>query len=111
MRAIDFVQLVNAAAGSHLQQDRSIKIGLHAGPVHVETVAGAETRIVDTSIQNYIRNISRLAPRGTICASSQFASLLALNTEKYKLTYAGIFNTSDSELESGQGIYNVSIKI
>jgi tetratricopeptide (TPR) repeat protein len=109
--AIDFVQLVNAAAGSHLQQDRSIKIGLHAGPVHVETVAGAETRIVDSSIQNYIRNISRLAPRGTICVSSQFASLLALNTDKYKLTYAGIFNTSDSELESGQGIYNVSIKI
>jgi hypothetical protein len=108
--AIDFVQLVLAASKSSIQQERSIKIGLHAAPVTVENLGVNEINITDQEDLSTVSSISRIAPRGTICASHHFAALLALNTEKFSLTYAGLLQTNEGRTEPAWGIYNVSVK-
>lgn len=105
--AIDFVQeMINLSTPS--QQDRSLKVGMHAGPVYLEELPNEENIALEGESLALLRSISKFAPKGNVCASDHFAALLALNTKKFKLDYAGILHKDDDS--HGSGVYHVTFK-
>ncbi|MCU0358514.1 MAG: DUF4071 domain-containing protein [Cyclobacteriaceae bacterium] len=109
--AIDFVQLVLSAATSSLQQERSVRLGMHAAPVAIDEGDSNGAIILDKQVLSLVHRISLIAPKGHVCASDQMAALLALNAEKFRLTYAGILQSDETVSQGAVGIYDVSIKV
>ncbi len=81
--------------------EKPIRIGLHAAPVYVNSTEN------DINIR-LLRAISKYAPKGSICSSLGFASVLALYPRKFQLDYVGVIQLPD-ETESN-GLYQVSLK-
>lgn len=105
--AVEFVQdIVQNSKGS--QKESEVKIGMHAGPAHLEELSSGESIVHEGPALTILQKLSQFAPAGSICVSDQFAALLALNTKKFKLDYAGVIR-SDSQVES-RGIYYLTIK-
>ncbi len=105
--AIDFVQETLQATKT-VQQERLLKVSLHAGPAYVEALAHEENHVKDGEALTLLRSISQLTPKGSVCASDTFASLLALNPIKFKLDYAGILTYPDAPRNCG--VYTVAFK-
>jgi len=104
--AIDFVQLI---MGQQPKGEHPIKLSLHAGPVFLEDLGQNKFKMVAGENVAQIQEINRLSPRGGVVASDHFAPLLALNTKKFKLDYAGMLQRADSS--RAQGVYNVTVKL
>jgi hypothetical protein len=105
--AIDFVQETLHVARP-MQQERNLKISLHAGPAYLEQVAQNENLVKEGEALTLLRSISQLTPKGRVCASDYFASILALNPKKFKLDYAGILTYPESPRNCG--VYSVTFK-
>jgi tetratricopeptide (TPR) repeat protein len=91
-----------------LKQVGGLKMALHAGPVHITTDANSEDVKVSGETVDIVRQIGKLTPAGSICATNNFSSLLALETIKYSLDYSGVL-LKDSRGE-GVTVYRVGIK-
>jgi len=106
--SIDFVQLIlNSSPMVH--HERTVKIGMHAAPVFLEELPGGESQVVEDENFHMLQQISTLAPKGCVCASDQFAALLALNPDKFQMDYAGVLHSSEEA--TVRGIYNIAIKV
>ncbi|QOI97990.1 MAG: DUF4071 domain-containing protein [Flammeovirgaceae bacterium] len=81
--AMEMVRALIDAVPTH-KKEPELKITLHVGPVlrHDGDIKGEAINLIHT--------LSTLSPRGALCASSQFAALLALDAKRYAIEYAGI---------------------
>jgi tetratricopeptide (TPR) repeat protein len=82
--AVGFAQLVwniSSTAG----KERGFSMVLHSSPIELSALT--QTGEFPSGV---IKTISLLAPRGTICASQYFASLLALHPGRYEFGYMGV---------------------
>lgn len=79
--------------------EKPIRIGLHVAPVYIHA---AEE---DGDIK-LLRSITQFAPKGSVCASIGFASVLALYPKKFQLDYIGVIQLP-GETESS-GLYQVT---
>jgi class 3 adenylate cyclase len=91
-----------------LKQAGGIRMALHAGPVYITTESNIEDISIAGETVEIVRQIGKLTPTGSICATSHFSSLLALETKKYSLDYSGVL-AKDSRGE-GVTVYRVGIK-
>ncbi|MFN3840156.1 MAG: TRAFs-binding domain-containing protein [Cyclobacteriaceae bacterium] len=82
------------------KREPELKITLHAGPLLKK-----EGGIYGDALQT-LRDLSTIAPRGAICASSQFAALLALDPRRYGVEYSGIVSVRNRDLT----VYKVTLK-
>jgi len=81
--------------------EKPLRIGLHVAPV---TLSEGEK---DEDIR-FLMAISQFAPKGSICASVSFASVLALHPKKFQLDYVGSIQVSEET--EGTGLYTVNFK-
>lgn len=91
-----------------LKQVGGIRIALHAGPVHIHTNPASEEISVSGEAVEIVKQMGKLTPTGSTCATSHFSSLLALETNKYSLDYSGVL-LKDTHGE-GITVYQVGIK-
>lgn len=97
---MDLVRTIwNSAAP--FKTDKPFKIALHAGPVYLNSFDN------DPGI-NVLKSISEVTPKGTICTSLNFASVLSLHPKKFELDYIGVIKSSN-EAESNS-LYQVKFK-
>lgn len=95
--AMEFVSHVNETLNPN-KRASAIKLALHVG-----TVSSDQSGINSQSILD-IKEISTHVGFGLICASEQFAAILALNKEAYHLHHAGVIASDNKAIRS---FYNV----
>lgn len=83
------------------KKEPELKITLHAGPL-----LKADGDRKGEAIA-FIYTISTLSPRGALCASGQFAALLALDPKRYAVEYAGLVAGSE---RSDYPVYKIGLK-
>jgi tetratricopeptide (TPR) repeat protein len=85
--AMEFVDHVKETIRP-FKQENSVKFGLHAGTVsvHQDTMTGQTLE--------YLKEMGTHIGAGSVCASENFASILALNNKSYYLHYAGVIPPS-----------------
>lgn len=81
--------------------EKPIRVGLHVAPVYIHAAE-------DDSDIKLLRAITQYTPKGSICASIGFASVLALYPKKFQLDYIGVIQLPE-ETESS-GLYQVTLK-
>ncbi|MEQ1587573.1 MAG: TRAFs-binding domain-containing protein [Cyclobacteriaceae bacterium] len=81
--------------------EKPIRIGLHVAPVYIHSAE-------DDSDIKLLRAITQYAPRGSVCASIGFASVLALYPKKFQLDYVGVIQPP--EVTESCGLYQVNLK-
>lgn len=107
MAVMEFVSdIINSIKA--LKQVGGIRMALHAGPVHLTTHSDAEYVSMSGTTVEIVKQIGKLTPSGSICATSFFSTLLALETNKYNLDYSGVL-LKDSRGE-GVTVYRVGVK-
>ncbi len=82
------------------QKEPELKITLHAGPLLKK-----DGDMFGDALQT-VSDLSTISPRGALCASSQFAALLALDPKRYLVEYAGIVSARQQDLS----VYKVVLK-
>lgn len=98
--ALEMVRDMIEVVPSHKKEPK-LKITLHVGPL-LRKEGGLQGEAL-----NVIRDISTLSPRGTLCASYQFAAMLALDTKRYTVDYAGIVSGKD---QNDYPVYRITFK-
>jgi tetratricopeptide (TPR) repeat protein len=81
--------------------EKPLRIGLHVAPVTLYT------HEEDEDIR-FLRAISQFAPKGSICLSTSFASVIALHPKKFQLDYVGSIQVSEEA--EGTGLYKLTFK-
>ncbi|MCK6617857.1 MAG: TRAFs-binding domain-containing protein [Cyclobacteriaceae bacterium] len=81
--AMEMVRALIDAVPTH-KKEPGLKITLHVGPL-LRQEGDTKGEAI-----NLIYTLSAVSPRGALCASSQFAALLALDAKRYEIQYAGI---------------------
>jgi hypothetical protein len=85
---------------SPFRPEKPLRIGLHAGPVHL--------KITQDYNNNYVEAITRFAPMGAICLSANMAAVLALHPKKFQLDYVGVVRLPDEA--DNIGLYQLQFK-
>jgi class 3 adenylate cyclase len=85
------------------------KISLHAGPVYLEEESNQLYAKAYGESVELVKKLSAIALPGTVCASTNFAALLALNEASYTLEYSGILHTDDTS--HSFPVYKVGFKV
>jgi hypothetical protein len=81
--AMEFISFIDDAT-KRFKTVSKIKFALHAGVVSFPTLTMTGATI------DHLKEIGTQISLGSICASGNFASILALSNKDYSLTYAGV---------------------
>jgi len=104
---MDFVSsVINASTVP--QKEVGIKISLHAGPVYLTSDSEASEKSASGEAVEIVKQMGKLVTPGSICASSQFSALLALEAKQYSLDYSGVL--LQDNYGEGITVYRVGIK-
>jgi tetratricopeptide (TPR) repeat protein/class 3 adenylate cyclase len=106
--AMDFVRNIKAMA-EMIRANRAVSIGLHVGPVYLESISNHEKKILDCPTVELARTLAGYALPGSVCASHEFAAVLALSLKKFQLDYAGVMRLSEED--NNKPVYNVSVEL
>ena len=88
---------------STIHEDQ-MRVSLHCGSVTMTPAAG-DLKIATGNEINFLKKIYSLTPEGSCCASDYFASILALEINKYELRYMGMVPDENQETRT---IYRVN---
>jgi len=98
--AMEMVRALIDAVPTH-KKEPELKITLHVGPL-LKSDGDMKGEAI-----GFIYTISTLSPRGALCASSQFAALLALDPKRYAVEYAGLVAGSE---RAEYPVYKIGLK-
>ena len=87
---------------STIHEDQ-VQVSLHCGSVRM--TASGDTKIATGNEINFLKKIYSLTPEGACCASDYFASILALEINKFELRYMGMVPDENDDTRT---IYRVN---
>ena len=105
--ALDFVQFLQEFVRD-FRSAPQLTFNLHAGPVFLLEGADLKNPMMKGEPLTVVQEMNKITTPGFIYASELFAALLALNTTKFSLDYAGVFTVNGGR--KNQPVYRVNFK-